>query len=69
MPDTREQGKPLARAVRDGAAQLIRTFGQARQYRYLFGFLIARMIYIDGLATVFDLFGTFYLSASEAEKV
>jgi MFS transporter, UMF1 family len=68
VPDTRGQGKPLARAVRDGAAQLIQTFRQARQYKGLFGFLIARMIYIDGLATVFALGGVYAAGAFQMSE-
>jgi len=59
VPDTRGQGKPLPRAVRDGIGQLVQTIRRTRQYRPLALFLIARMIYIDALATIFALGGIY----------
>lgn len=49
-------GVPLFRAAR---AQLVETFRHIRQYRQVLRFLIARMIYNDGLVTIFA-FGAIY---------
>jgi UMF1 family MFS transporter len=64
------RGKTLGRAVRDGLKQLGHTLREARRYGELLRFLIARMIYIDGLATLFSFggvyaAGTFEMSAEE----
>lgn len=50
--DTCGKGKPLVRALRDVIGQLIQMVRQARQLKGLFRFIIAWMIYIDGLATI-----------------
>jgi UMF1 family MFS transporter len=59
VPDTRGQGKPLSRAVRDGFFQLVETLQQVRRFKPLALFLLARMIYIDALATIFALGGVY----------
>jgi UMF1 family MFS transporter len=48
-----------AAAVRQGLAQLKDTFVHLRRYRAIARFLIARMIYIDGLNTLFAFGGIF----------
>lgn len=58
-PDRRGAGKPLTRAIRDGLRQLRDSIRQARRYRHIVRFLIARMIYIDGLATLFAFGGVY----------
>jgi MFS transporter, UMF1 family len=58
-PDTKGTGKPLGRAVRDGLGQLGRSLGHLREMAHILRFLIARMIYIDGLATIFAFGGIF----------
>jgi UMF1 family MFS transporter len=58
-PDARGTGKGLARAARDGLRQLSDSIRQVRRYRDIIRFLIARMIYIDGLATVFAFGGVY----------
>jgi UMF1 family MFS transporter len=58
-PDSRGTGKGLARAARDGLRQLSGTIRQVRSYGDILRFLIARMIYIDGLATVFAFGGVY----------
>jgi MFS transporter, UMF1 family len=58
-PDPHRAGKPLARAVRDGLQQLWASLRDLRQYGHLVRFLIAHMLYIDGLATIFA-FGGIY---------
>ncbi|MFQ5783477.1 MAG: MFS transporter [Alphaproteobacteria bacterium] len=50
-------------AVRRGFALLRQTFAGFRRYRTIFRFLLARMLYIDGLNTLF-LFGGIYAAGS-----
>lgn len=61
---------PWRRAVREGAAELRRVLGAVRADRPLRRFLIARLLYMDGLTTLFTFggiyaAGEFGLSASE----
>lgn len=58
-PDTQGTGKPLPRAVRDGMGQLYDSIRQVRRYSHIVRFLIARMFYIDGLATLFAFGGVY----------
>jgi UMF1 family MFS transporter len=58
-PDTLTRGKRLACAARDGMQQLVDSLRKVQDYRYIMRFLIARMIYIDGLATVFAFGGVY----------
>lgn len=58
-PDTPRTGKPARAAVRDGLRQLRGTIVHVRRYRHIVHFLIARMIYIDGLATLFAFGGVY----------
>lgn len=72
-PDTQGTGKTLRRAVPDGLRQLRDSLREVRKYRHIVRFLIARMIYIDGLATMFafgGIFaaGTFNMSPEEVLK-
>jgi len=62
-PDTRSTGKSLFRALRDGLQQLRDSIRRIRRYSNIVRFLIARMIYIDGLATVFA-FGGIYAAGT-----
>jgi UMF1 family MFS transporter len=60
-------------AVRRGLAQLRRTFANIRRYREIGRFLIARMIYTDGLNTLFAFggiyaAGTFGMALAEVIK-
>ncbi len=50
--------KPV-QAVRAGLAQIRESIANVRQYRHILRFLIARMLYIDGLATVFTFGGVY----------
>lgn len=59
VPDTCGQGKPLVRAIPAGIGQLIQMAREVRRFRHIFLFLMARMIYIDGLATIFALGGVY----------
>ncbi len=62
-PDAPRSGAPLGAAVRKGLGQLVRTIAEARRYRNLVRFLIARMLYIDGLSAIFA-FGGIYAAGS-----
>ncbi|TBW55454.1 MFS transporter [Marinobacter halodurans] len=58
-PDRPPTGMPAGRAVRAGLAQIAESIRHVRQYRHILRFLIARMIYTDGLATVFTFGGVY----------
>jgi UMF1 family MFS transporter len=62
-PDTPPTGRSLSAAVRAGIGELIETFRQARHYGNIVRFLIARMLYTDGLGTLFA-FGGIYAAGS-----
>ncbi|MGH6718567.1 MAG: MFS transporter [Alphaproteobacteria bacterium] len=49
----------FARAARDGIARLARTVREVRRYRDVAWFLVAKMLYIDGLNTIFALGGVY----------
>ncbi len=50
---------PIATAVRRGFHQLISTFREIRRHKNLFRYLIAAMIYTDGVHTIFTLGGVY----------
>jgi len=58
-PDRPGAGLSIAEAVRRGIRTLIGTFGQIRRYRQIALFLLARMIYTDGLNTLFSVGGIY----------
>lgn len=58
-PDTQGTGKRLPHAARDGMQQLWNSILHIRRYSHIIRFLIARMIYIDGLATLFAFGGVY----------
>lgn len=58
-PDRPASGRPLAALVRDGLKTLWGTLANLDRHRNVARFLIARMIYTDGLNTLF-LFGGIY---------
>jgi UMF1 family MFS transporter len=58
-PDVPSSGKSWEAMVREGLGQLTRTLRQIRQHGPIMRFLVAHMIYIDGLATLFA-FGGIY---------
>jgi len=62
-PDEPSRGVSLRQAIHDGIAQIAESARNIRQYKSILQFLIARLIYIDGLATLF-MFGGVY-AASE----
>ena len=53
------RGKPLAQAIRLGTAELKSTLGEVRQRSGIMRFLIARMIYQDGVNALLALGGVF----------
>ena len=62
-PDTPSSGAPVGATLRRGAAQLWTTLRQFRAQPTIFRFLIARMIFIDGLNTLFA-FGGIYAAGT-----
>jgi UMF1 family MFS transporter len=72
-PDRPSHHLPLQEAVRRGLGQLRDTFSDLGRYRSIIRFLIARMIYTDGLNTLFAFggiyaAGTFGMAMSEVIK-
>ncbi|MGC8120237.1 MFS transporter [Marinobacter sp. VGCF2001] len=70
IPDRPATGLGLAAATRAGLRQLKESIAHVRQYRDIVRFLVARMLYTDGLATIFTFggvyaAGTFNMSSSE----
>jgi UMF1 family MFS transporter len=59
VTEDRSQVSPAGRILADTAAQLTNTFGQIRRYRQIVRFLLARLIFNDGLVTIFA-FGGIY---------
>lgn len=62
-PDAPRTGLPMKAAVVKGAATLLATLRNVRQHANSFRFLIARMIYIDGVNTMFA-FGGIYAAGT-----
>lgn len=62
-PDAPRNEKKLSTAVRQGWEQLKSSIRHVRQYRSIVRFLIARMIYIDALNTIF-WFGGIYAAGT-----
>lgn len=58
-PDEPASGKTLGRALGDGMKQLVQSFRELRAYLPVLRFLIARMFFIDGLATLFAFGGVY----------
>ena len=58
-PDRPASRRSVGIIVRGGLAELIETLRQLRRYRMIVRFLIAKMIYMDGLNTLFVVGGTF----------
>ncbi len=61
--DRPHTGVALSQAVRSGWKQLKATVSEVRKYKTIVQFLIARMVFIDGLATVFA-FGGIYAAGT-----
>jgi UMF1 family MFS transporter len=62
-PDRPATGVPLGRAAREGFVALAETVRQARHFRQILRFLVARIFYIDGLNTLFALGGIYAAGA------
>ena len=62
-PDAPPSGMGKAQAARHGLGQLMATLREVRHYRNVMLFLVARMIYFDGLSAVFA-FGGIYAAGS-----
>jgi UMF1 family MFS transporter len=62
-PDAPATGKSWRAAIGDGVAQLAGSIRQARRHSQIIRFLIARMLYVDGLATLFA-FGGIYAAGT-----
>ncbi|MUM77700.1 MFS transporter [Pseudodesulfovibrio sp. F-1] len=62
-PDAPSRGVGLGRAVSEGLAQLRDSLGRVREYRDIAVFLLARMLYNDGLTTMFA-FGGIYAAGT-----
>jgi UMF1 family MFS transporter len=62
-PDRRAAGLALPLAIRRGLADLRETLRQIRRHRNIARFLLAKMIYIDGLNTLFA-FGGIYAAGT-----
>jgi UMF1 family MFS transporter len=72
-PDRPATGLSMGQATRAGFRQLRESIGHVRQYRDIVRFLIARMLYTDGLATIFTFggvyaAGTFNMDSGEVLK-
>jgi len=58
-PDAPASGKGLADSIREGIRQIQDSFKNVRPHAHIIRFLVARMIYSDGLATVFAFGGVY----------
>jgi UMF1 family MFS transporter len=64
-PDRPSSGEPVGRVVREGLGRLRATLRGLRSERNLVRFLLARLVYNDGLNTLFA-FGGIYAAAPSA---
>lgn len=67
-PEVRRDRLPLGDAIGAGLRQLWQTVQHARRYRQIGRFLIARMLYMDGINTIF-VFGGIYAVGTFGMKV
>jgi UMF1 family MFS transporter len=63
VPEDRSRRAPAGRVMREAGVQLLRTFKEVRTHRETWRFLLARLIYNDGLVTVFA-FGGIYAAGT-----
>ena len=59
VKDDAAQTQPIGLAIKSGLIQLRETLGKIRQYPNIVRFLIARMLYNDGVTTIFAFGGIF----------
>ena len=59
VPDRAGTGLPWSEAIRRGFGSLVETFRQLRAHQNIAIFLLAKMIYIDGLNTLFAFAGIY----------
>ncbi len=69
-PDPGRAGRPIGMAIRCGLRELFSTLRNVRRHRNIAKFLVARMLYTDGLNTLFSFAGiyaagTFGMTVSE----
>ena len=64
-PDERPSGRGLGRAVGEGLRRLLATLRQARAQANFWRFLVARMLYQDGLTAIFAFGGIYAAGAFE----
>jgi UMF1 family MFS transporter len=58
-PDIAGERQPVGRAVREGLKQLADTVREVRRYREIVRFLIARLLFMEGINTLFTFGGIF----------
>lgn len=58
-PDTPSKGVSIREAAKNGIAELKKSIKQIREFKNIVRFLIARMIYNDGVVTIFALGGVY----------
>jgi len=58
-PDPRGKGLAMGAAVRTGFAELVRTLRNIRDYPQIWRYLLARMLFTDGINTLFAFGGVF----------
>lgn len=54
-----KRAQPMWKLFLAAGPELVETFGQIRKYRHMFRLLVARLIYNDGLITIFALSGIY----------
>jgi UMF1 family MFS transporter len=59
VPDRRQSGKSIGETISSGIADLVATLAHVREHGNIARFLLAKMIYIDGLNTLFIVGGTY----------
>lgn len=62
-PERVTERRPIGRAVSEGFRQIASTIKEVRKYRNIVRFLLARMLFMDGINTVF-IFGGIYASGT-----
>jgi len=58
-PDVPGTGVPAGQAIREGVRTMLRTLRQVHRYRNIARYLVAHMIYTDGLNTLFSVGGIY----------